>query len=67
MNNNLNKFPEKFLWGGALAANQCEGGYKELADLMISKGNQITIYLQVELSNKIKISEQSLIINEMIK
>ena len=29
MNNNLNKFPEKFLWGGALAANQCEGGYKE--------------------------------------
>ncbi len=29
MNNNLNKFPESFLWGGALAANQCEGGYKE--------------------------------------
>ena len=29
MNNNLNKFPENFLWGGALAANQCEGGYKE--------------------------------------
>lgn len=24
-----NKFPESFLWGGALAANQCEGGYKE--------------------------------------
>ena len=22
-------FPEGFLWGGALAANQCEGGYKE--------------------------------------
>ena len=29
MNNNLNKFPKNFLWGGALAANQCEGGYKE--------------------------------------
>lgn len=25
----FNKFPENFLWGGALAANQCEGGYKE--------------------------------------
>lgn len=24
-----NEFPEKFLWGGAVAANQCEGGYKE--------------------------------------
>lgn len=22
-------FPENFLWGGATAANQCEGGYKE--------------------------------------
>ncbi|MGM9948040.1 family 1 glycosylhydrolase, partial [Floccifex sp.] len=20
-------FPENFLWGGATAANQCEGGY----------------------------------------
>ncbi|MCF0149634.1 MAG: 6-phospho-beta-glucosidase [Clostridium sp.] len=25
----FNRFPENFLWGGALAANQCEGGYKE--------------------------------------
>ena len=25
----VNRFPENFLWGGALAANQCEGGYKE--------------------------------------
>ena len=25
----FDKFPENFLWGGALAANQCEGGYKE--------------------------------------
>ncbi len=24
-----NKFPEGFLWGGATAANQCEGGYNE--------------------------------------
>ncbi|MFD3447099.1 glycoside hydrolase family 1 protein [Microbacteriaceae bacterium 4G12] len=23
------KFPENFLWGGATAANQCEGGYRE--------------------------------------
>ena len=29
MNNNINGFPKNFLWGGALAANQCEGGYKE--------------------------------------
>ena len=25
--NNLNKFPENFLWGGAVAANQCEGAW----------------------------------------
>ena len=25
----LNGFPENFLWGGATAANQCEGGYNE--------------------------------------
>ena len=29
MNNNFNKFPKDFLWGGALAANQCEGAYNE--------------------------------------
>ena len=29
MNNNSYKFPEEFLWGGALAANQCEGAYNE--------------------------------------
>ena len=23
------KFPENFLWGGAVAANQCEGAYLE--------------------------------------
>ena len=22
-------FPKNFLWGGATAANQCEGGYQE--------------------------------------
>ena len=22
-------FPDKFLWGGATAANQCEGAYNE--------------------------------------
>lgn len=22
-------FPQNFLWGGALAANQCEGAYQE--------------------------------------
>lgn len=27
MNNNLDKFPENFLWGGAVAANQCEGSW----------------------------------------
>lgn len=29
MNKEFNEFPKNFLWGGALAANQCEGGYKE--------------------------------------
>ena len=29
MEKTLNKFPEGFLWGGATAANQCEGGYNE--------------------------------------
>lgn len=23
------RFPDGFLWGGATAANQCEGAYKE--------------------------------------
>nr|WP_304358575.1 6-phospho-beta-glucosidase [Clostridium paraputrificum] len=27
MYNNLEKFPENFLWGGAVAANQCEGAW----------------------------------------
>ena len=27
MSNNI--FPENFLWGGAVAANQCEGAYLE--------------------------------------
>lgn len=26
---NSGKFPDNFLWGGALAANQCEGAYRE--------------------------------------
>ncbi len=25
----LREFPKNFLWGGAIAANQCEGGVKE--------------------------------------
>ena len=25
----MNTFPEHFLWGGAVAANQCEGAYME--------------------------------------
>ncbi len=29
MKKNDNKFPANFLWGGALAANQCEGAYLE--------------------------------------
>jgi 6-phospho-beta-glucosidase len=29
MNTNTRKFPEGFLWGGAVAANQLEGAYKE--------------------------------------
>ena len=27
MNSNLNRFPDNFLWGGATAANQCEGAW----------------------------------------
>ena len=29
MQNSQKKFPENFLWGGATAANQLEGAYKE--------------------------------------
>lgn len=29
MNQSETKFPENFLWGGATAANQMEGGYLE--------------------------------------
>ncbi|WP_434578600.1 family 1 glycosylhydrolase [Thermoanaerobacterium thermosaccharolyticum] len=29
MENLIKKFPEGFLWGGATAANQCEGAYNE--------------------------------------
>ena len=29
MKKNPNNFPKEFLWGGALAANQCEGAYDE--------------------------------------
>lgn len=29
MHNNKMKFPKDFLWGGAMAANQCEGAYLE--------------------------------------
>mgnify|MGYP000214126440 CR=1 FL=1 len=25
-------FPKEFLWGGATAANQCEGGYQEATE-----------------------------------
>ena len=25
----MRRFPENFLWGGAVAANQCEGAYDE--------------------------------------
>ena len=25
----MGKFPKDFLWGGATAANQCEGAYNE--------------------------------------
>ena len=25
----MRRFPENFLWGGAVAANECEGAYDE--------------------------------------
>lgn len=25
-------FPKEFLWGGATAANQCEGGYRKATE-----------------------------------
>lgn len=40
-----NRFPENFLWGGATAANQCEGAWNEdgkamsVADCSVCKGN----------------------------
>lgn len=35
----VNEFPENFLWGGAVAANQCEGGWM--------KGEKELIWLPV--------------------
>ena len=29
MQSNTERFPKGFLWGGAVAANQCEGAYNE--------------------------------------
>ena len=31
-------FPEDFLWGGAVAANQCEGAYAEDGKGHLEKG-----------------------------
>lgn len=45
MKKNMNQFPENFLWGGAVAANQCEGAYLEdgkglcIADINLFKGD----------------------------
>lgn len=45
MNNNTKKFPENFLWGGAVAAHQIEGAYNEdgrglsIADVMTAGAN----------------------------
>ncbi|MCB7430194.1 family 1 glycosylhydrolase, partial [Erysipelatoclostridium ramosum] len=45
MKKNTNQFPENFLWGGAVAANQCEGAYLEdgkglcIADINLFKGD----------------------------
>ena len=44
-NKNSVKFPEGFLWGGAVAANQCEGAWLEdgklpnLTDVMVGFGS----------------------------
>ncbi len=44
-NKNSVKFPEGFLWGGAVAANQCEGAWLEdgklpnLTDVMVGIGS----------------------------
>ena len=57
------RFPKNFLWGGATAANQCEGAYREggkglsTADVMLagksddysfSRGNPRDVTGQVE-------------------
>ena len=30
-------FPENFLWGGAVSANQCEGAYNEDGKVFLSR------------------------------
>lgn len=50
----MSKFPDNFLWGGAIAANQCEGAYREdgkgisIADVMTCGGHS---KYQVEIPN----------------
>ena len=37
----MSKFPETFLWGGAVAANQCEGAdaYSSITSLFLFAGD----------------------------
>ncbi|WP_413377136.1 glycoside hydrolase family 1 protein [Alkalihalobacillus sp. 1P02AB] len=50
MNNNIKEFPEGFLWGGAVSANQVEGAYREdgkglsTADVLPSAPYRFKIY-----------------------
>ena len=46
------RFPQGFLWGGATAANQCEGGYNEegrgLANVDVIPYGEIVMQLCLE-------------------
>ena len=60
MKKNTNQFPENFLWGGAVAANQCEGAYLEdgkglcIADINLFKGD---LPLKKRSNNEVRMEE----------
>jgi 6-phospho-beta-glucosidase len=59
MKQNLHIFPKDFLWGGAVAANQCEGSWDEDGKgLCVSDINEFKGDLPPELRNNVDMTEE---------
>jgi len=67
----MNKFPENFLWGGATAANQIEGGYNQggrglsTADIILKGSRQSRRQVTYTKSNGEKCTESAFHINSI--